>query len=98
MLKEGMYVRCPADQENPMDPRVFICAQIQKVDDFKKTVIVQIYDPFSHLLFFESLPKGQVEYPISAVDHCGFFEDSAVIWGKVICKILSCMKAQDGFF
>ena len=41
-----MYVRCPADKENMAEPRVFICGQITKVDEFKKTVVIKIHDPF----------------------------------------------------
>ena len=55
MLSTGMYVRCPADKENMAEPRVFICGQIIKVDEFKKTVVVKIHDPFDYLLFFEDL-------------------------------------------
>ena len=36
MLSAGLYVRCPADKENMAEPRVFICGQITKVDEFKK--------------------------------------------------------------
>lgn len=48
MLVEKMYVRCPADKESMTDPRVFVCGQITKVDQFKKTVKVRIYDPLSY--------------------------------------------------
>ena len=48
MLSTGMYVRCPADKENMTEPRVFICGQITKVDEFKKTVVVKIHDPFDY--------------------------------------------------
>lgn len=41
MLSTGMYVRCPADKENMAEPRAFICGQIIKVDEFKKTVVVK---------------------------------------------------------
>lgn len=48
-----MYVRCPADKESMTDPRVFVCGQITKVDQFKKTVKVRIYDPLSYLMFLK---------------------------------------------
>ena len=73
MLGEKMYVRCPADIESMTDPRIFVCGQIIKVDDFKKTVSIRIHDPFKYLLFFEDLPKGVIEIPDSLVDHCSLF-------------------------
>lgn len=98
MLIEKMYVRCPADKESLTDPRVFICGQIIKVDNFKKTVRVRIYDPFSFLLFFEDLPKGEIELPESMVQHCTFFIGSIVFAQKRSCKVLSCAKAKDEFY
>ena len=76
MLSAGMYVRCPADKENMAEPRVFICGQITKVDEFKKTVVIKIHDPFDYLLFFEDLPKGTIELPQGNVDRCNFFMES----------------------
>lgn len=57
MLSAGMYVRCPADKENMAEPRVFICGQITKVDEFKKTVVIKIHDPFDYLLFLRICQK-----------------------------------------
>lgn len=73
MLVEKMYVRCPADKESMTDPRVFVCGQITKVDQFKKTVKVRIYDPLSYLMFFENLPKGEIEIPQRMAQRCTFF-------------------------
>ena len=98
MLSTGMYVRCPADKENMAEPRVFICGQIIKVDEFKKTVVVKIHDPFDYLLFFEDLPKGIIEVLQGSVDRCNFFIESTVIYNHERCKILSSQKAKDGFY
>lgn len=98
MLKEKMYVRCPADRESMSDPRVFVCGQITKVDSFKKTVRVRIYDPFSYLMFFENLPKGEIEFPENMVQHCTFFLGSVVSFKNRHCKILSCVRAKDDFY
>ena len=98
MLMELMYVRCPADKESVSDPRVFVCGQITKVDSFKKTVRVRIYDPFSYLLFFEDLPKGEIELPESMVQRCTFFLGSVVFVKNRQCKILSCVKAKDNYY
>lgn len=98
MLIEKMYVRCPADKESLTDPRVFVCGQVTKVDNFKKTVRVRIHDPFSYLLFFEDLPKGEIELPESMVQHCTFFIGSMVFAQNRSCKVLSCVKAKDEFY
>lgn len=98
MLIEKMYVRCPADKESVSDPRVFVCGQITKVDGFKKTVRVKIYDPFSYLLFFEDIPKGEIEIPESMVQRCTFFLGSVVFAKNRQCKVLSCVRAKDDFY
>lgn len=36
MLKEGMYVRCPVDVEDPINPRVFAVGQVLKIDRFNE--------------------------------------------------------------
>lgn len=98
MLIEKMYVRCPADKESMTDPRVFVCGQITKVDNFKKTVHVRIYDPFSYLLFFEDLPKGEIEIPEGMVQRCTFFLGSTVFAKDCLCKVLSWVKAENEFY
>jgi len=98
VMKEKMYVRCPADVESFSDPRVFVCGQIAIIDEFKKTVKVQIHDPFSHLLFFEDLPKGEVEIPFNMVQRCSFFLGSVVVHKRQSCKVLSCSKDKDGYY
>ena len=97
MLSERMYVRCPADIESATDPRVFVCGQVIRIDDFKKTVTVKIHDPFHFLLFFEDMPKGSIDVPISMVDHCSLFIGTDVIVKGELCKILSeqCTCAQN---
>lgn len=98
MLIEKMYVRCPADKESLSDPRVFVCGQIIKVDNFRKTVRVKIYDPFSYLMFFEDLPKGEIEVPESVVQRCTFFLGSIIYAKNRQCKVLSCVKSKDEFY
>ncbi|MBR0576250.1 DEAD/DEAH box helicase family protein [Proteiniclasticum sp. BAD-10] len=98
MLRERMYVRCPADIESMTDPRVFVCGQITKIDEFKKTVTVKIHDPFDFLLFFEDMPKGLVEVPIGIVDHCSMFPNSEVMVRGERCTILSEQQSKDGFY
>ena len=42
MLKEKMYVRCPADVESMLDPRIFVCGQIIKIYESKQTAKIKI--------------------------------------------------------
>lgn len=98
MLTEKTYVRFPADIESMSDPRVFACGQITKIDEFKKTATVKIHDPFQYSLFFEDMPKGTVELPISMLDHCSFFHGSEVIVNGELCSILSGPQAKDGIY
>ena len=98
MLQEKMYVRCPADPESETDPRVFVCGQITKVDDFKHTVTVKIHDPFGWSLFFENVPKGLIEFPLDLVEHCGLFIGSEVVYKRKVCTILSGGQSEDGFY
>lgn len=98
MLKTKMYVRCPADQENIYEPRVFVCGQIINIDEFKRTVSVKVHDPFGHLLFFEDLPKGIIELPLGSVDRCSFFIGSIVVYKGSSYKVLSCQKCKDDYY
>lgn len=97
MLKTKMYVRCPADKESKYEPRVFVCGQIISIDEFKKTVLVKIHDPFGYLKFFEDLPSGIVELPVDSVERCSLFVTSIVVVKGVNYKVLSCQKSKDGF-
>lgn len=98
MLKTKMYVRCPADQENMYEPRVFVCGQIINIDEFKRTVSVKVYDPFGYLLFFENLPRGVIELPLGSVDRCSFFIGSIVVHKGSNYKVLSCQKCKDDYY
>ena len=98
MFSEKMYVRCPADLESMTDPRVFVCGQITKIDDFKKTLTVKIHDPFKYLLFFEDLPHGTIEVPMSLVEHCSMFIGTEIICKNEVCKVLALQTSKDGYF
>lgn len=98
MLTPKTYVRFPADIESMSDPRVFACGQITKIDEFKKTATVKIHDPFQYSLFFEDMPKGTVELPISMMDHCSFFRGSEVMVSGELCSVLSGPQVKDGIY
>ena len=98
MLKEKMYVRCPADRESFTDPRIFVCGQIISIDDFKQTALIKIHDPFHFLLFFEDMPKGTIELPIDMIDHCCMFIGSEVVVNGEICTILAGKRGKDEYY
>lgn len=98
MLKTKMYVRCPADKEYISEPRVFVCGQVTNIDEFKKTVSVKIHDPFGYLIFFEDLPKGNMEWPLESVDRCGLFIGSIVVIKGDNYKILACQEIKDDYY
>ena len=98
MLSEKMYVRCPADIDSTTDPRVFVCGQVLRVDEFKKTVTVIIHDPFNYCDYFEDLPNGMVEYPEKAVVRCSLFLGTDVVYAGRVCRIIAGKKATDGYY
>ena len=98
MLNTKMYIRCPADKENVNEPRIFVCGQIIKVDEFKRTVSVKIHDPFGYLPYFEDLPKGTIELSDGSVDRCRLFIGSIVVYKNTNHKILSCQKSTNEYY
>ena len=97
-LQAGMYVRCPADSESQRDPRVFVCGQIQLLDEETRTVKVRIHDPFNLVAMFEDLPHGDVEFPMSSVTRCSLFVGSPVICGTQTCHVLALKQNESGYY
>ena len=100
MLNKKMYVRCPADLESFTDPRVVICGQVKEIDEFKGTAKITVNDPFGHIVFFENLPKKEIEVPIKAAQHCTLFVGSLVVYRPncARCSVLCYTKGKDGFY
>lgn len=97
-LAPYMYVRCPADREHPLDPRTFVCGQVLSVDQENALVKVKVHDPFQFRLFFEDLPFGVVEFPLSSVRHCSLFIGTEVKYQGKVCTILTKQKLKSGFY
>ncbi|MCQ5090955.1 SNF2-related protein [Slackia exigua] len=95
MLSKGMYVRCSADRESATDPRVFICAQVKRVDEFNQTITVEAHDPFKVSSFFEELPKGALTYPLDAVCKCRLFPKSNVVVEGDVCEVIAAASHVD---
>ena len=98
MLKAGMYVRCPADPESARDPRVFLCGQVVEVNEFQRSVIVEVHDPFGYDRLFAYEQKGQRTLPKGQAKRCRLFVGSEVKVGRAVCTILSAERDADGFY
>lgn len=98
MLGEKMYVRCPADIESATDPRVFVCGQVVRTDEFKRTVTVKVHDPFNYRMFFSDLPKGVIEFPEDSVVRCSLFVGTDVVYAGRVCQITAEKKGDDGYY
>lgn len=98
LLTSGMYVRCPADYEHPLDPRTFVCGQIISIDNHSKTAQVKIHDPFKFRLFFEDLPFGIKEFPVDSIHRCSLFIGTDVVWRGKTCKILTKQTMKNGLY
>ena len=98
MFKKNMYVRCPADIESAVNPRVFVCGQIASISEFQNTLTVTIHDPFNNLMFFEDLPRGTVEIPITSAERCTLFIGSEVVYQNERYKVLAEQCAEDGYY
>lgn len=97
-LLEGMYVRCPADNESAQNPRVFVCGQVQWVDEDTRTVHVMIHDPFSLASMFDDLPHGKADFPLSSVTRCSLFIGSSVVYQNRTCKVLTSCQNSFGYY
>lgn len=99
-MQKNIYVRIPADLESMTDPRNFVCGQVIDVDDFQKTVLVRIYDPFATMQYFEDLPHGDVEMAQSYAVHCSLYIGSEISVNRVCCIVLSVIAPteKDGYY
>lgn len=98
LLQNGMYVRCPADQEYPNNPRVFVCGQIVEMSLENRTAMVKIHDPFQLVPIFEHLPCGTVEYPLGSITRCTLFTGSLVRYRDGTYKVRSVQQAESGYY
>ena len=98
MLKAGMYVRCPADPESARDPRVFLCGQVVEVNEFQRSVTVEVHDPFDYDRLFAYEQKGLRTLPKGQAKRCRLFVGSEVETCGALCTILSAERDEDGFY
>jgi ATP-dependent helicase HepA len=99
-LKPGMYIRCPFDQEDPEDPRVFILGQIYHIDESLEIIKVAFHD-IEKIHDYYDIPTD-LPVDINKISRCKILRDSKVILesgieGRIICDCKENLDAE-GFF
>ena len=88
MIKEGMFVRCPIDYEDPHNPRTFATGKVVSVNDFNESAHVVFNDPFDYKKYFEYVPGEVEEAPLVMLDHCHLFKGSKVKYGRSTATVI----------
>lgn len=88
MIKEGMFVRCPIDRDDPQNPRVFATGKVVSVNDFNESAHIQFADPFGYKKFFEYIPEEVDEVPLETLDHCHLLKGSEVKVGMRTATVI----------
>lgn len=97
MLYEGMYVRCPIDNEYPDLPRDFIMGKILEINEIAETAIVKFEDPFYFKSYYEFIPD-ELEYTFENLKHCTAYKGAYVYYGLKKCRVVSYSKKDDWFY
>jgi len=69
-----------------------------EVNEFQRSVIVEVHDPFGYDRLFEYEQKGQRTLPKGQAKRCRLFVGSEVKVGGALCTILSAERDADGFY
>ena len=77
MLKEGMYVRCSIDEEDPEEPRLYITGQIYDTNRESGTIEVKFYDLDNIRKYYDFIPRTKM-YVNSDLLHCKLHRGSRV--------------------
>jgi len=96
MLKVGMYVRCPVDNEAEVinEARTFFLGQVIAVNEENNQVTVVFHDPLKLRSFFTSLPEKRT-YSEKHLTRTPGLENSNVVFKGRKVKLLSASKAAD---
>ncbi len=98
MIKEGMFVRCPIDREDPNNPRVFATGKVISINTFNESAHIKFFDPFDQKKYFEHIPEEVHEVPISALDHCHLFRNSLVEYNKKAANVVDYKGTEDDYY
>ncbi|MGE7588535.1 SNF2-related protein [Peribacillus sp. NPDC101480] len=78
-LIEGMYVRCPIDNEHPELPRRFALGQVIEVNELMDEVKVKFYEINPQLMITTLYQISDTQsFPISDVVHCEIYMNTEI--------------------
>lgn len=98
MIKEGMFVRCPIDREDPNNPRVFITGKVISINTFNESAHIRFFDPFDQKKYFEYIPEEVIEAPIEALDHCHLFKNSLVKYNNKAANVVEYKITDEDYY
>lgn len=87
MLELGMYVRCPAEEENLEDSRTYFLGQIMQIDRAEQTVEVCFHDPDRYRRLFPRLPS-KIKLPVRYAKPCSILEGVKILVGETQATLL----------
>lgn len=91
----GMYVRCPIDEEDTVNPRLYIVGQIEDLNTKKNLLTVIVYDPDGMRRFWETIPRKK-QFETDDVRHCKLLDRSIVrVRGKEWKSQIVCYSHTD---
>lgn len=98
-LEIGMYVRCPVDDEDLLNPRKFAMGQIVEMNPKLHEAKVIFYDFKKVIEFFDYVPESEY-FDMDEIEHCKILDESEVIIDGNIGKIISARHKEDnhGFY
>lgn len=88
-IRTGMYVRCPIDDEDLINPRQFALGLVVGVDQNKNQVNVAFYDFVGMRKYFDNIPSKQT-YSFEDVIRCKILDGSDVVVSKVMSGTVIC--------
>ncbi len=95
-MEKGMYVRCPADYEDNVNPRIFIMGKIVDVNIISENVSVVFEDPYKVRDFYDMFPKNGV-YSFDQIERCKAFRGSKVKYSGKDYEVLEFSKDTQGW-
>ena len=98
MIKEGMFVRCPIDREDPRNPRVFATGKVISINLFNESAHIRFYDPFEQKQYFDFIPDEVLEAPLVALDHCHLFKNSLVKYNKRTATVVEYKGTDEDYY
>lgn len=95
MLRAGMYVRCPIDDQHPDEPRTFAAGKITDVNEYSQMATISFLDPFDYSQFYDVIPAKAVEKNIRTLERCVFKKGDLVSFRGRKAKILVSQDARE---